>query len=582
MTGMWSRVCFAASHTRKGAAMKTWAAFSLAFLGSMACIMSASAQTTWIVDMNGGGDFLAIQECIDDPRVIDGDICLVNPGTYVENIRFGGKALALIGAAGPEVTVLDGNASGSVVTLENVAVEGAVLAGLTIRNGRADMGGGVFCAASHLRIENCIVEQNYGRFYGGGIYGSEDSSLVVDACKIRQNTTRYGNGCGIYCSGSTITNCEVIGNSLEYKEEKNFSNPGGGGGINCAGCTISGCIVQGNYGTTGGGISCSESQIVNSQILENRAGDMIGGGILCRDSNLVSHCVISGNHASHSGGAVFDFGRSEIRNCLVTANSAIWGGGIFGGSTTVINSTFSLNQAYYGGAVYLEWASSSLHIANSILWGDSAFIEGPEISISGGAISVVYSDVQGGWPGEGNVDSDPLFVSGPSGAYYLSHTAAGQSEPSPCVDTGDPATDPWGWEAFTTRTDQEFDVGIVDMGYHYPRLCSDQDDDGYSIQGGACGPIDCDDSRPEVNPGSAEGPHGDPSCTDSLDNDCDGLSDSQDPGCKPEGGYSAAANAEASTYGEQAVTVSGLVNAFALLALPAIAVVLAGIVRRKK
>ena len=83
-------------------------------------------------------------------------------------------------------------------------------------------------------------------------------------------------------------------------------------------------------------------------------------------------------------------------------------------------------------------------IMNCILWGDHATI-GPEIYNSWGGSSVVtYSDVQGGWSGEGNIDADPQFIS--SGNYHLSQF-------SPCVDAGtdacvhediDGQSRPWG------------------------------------------------------------------------------------------------------------------------------------------
>ena len=60
--------------------------------------------------------------------------------------------------------------------------------------------------------------------------------------------------------------------------------------------------------------------------------------------------------------------------------------------------------------------------------------------------------------------------------------------------------------------------------------CTDADADGYNVEGGACGAVDCDDSDAAVNPGAEE------NCTDGVDNDCDGLIDTQDPsavGCPP-------------------------------------------------
>jgi len=64
---------------------------------------------------------------------------------------------------------------------------------------------------------------------------------------------------------------------------------------------------------------------------------------------------------------------------------------------------------------------------------------------------------------------------------------------------------------------------VVDEGF-------DQDGDGFTT----CDlPVpDCDDTDPAVNPAATEGPAGDPTCSDTLDNDCDGTTDQSDPGCQ--------------------------------------------------
>jgi len=63
--------------------------------------------------------------------------------------------------------------------------------------------------------------------------------------------------------------------------------------------------------------------------------------------------------------------------------------------------------------------------------------------------------------------------------------------------------------------------------------CEDLDGDGDTYVSGLCpGGNDCLDSDPDVNPGETEGPPGDGTCTDGLDNNCDGLTDeTADPGC---------------------------------------------------
>ena len=81
---------------------------------------------------------------------------------------------------------------------------------------------------------------------------------------------------------------------------------------------------------------------------------------------------------------------------------------------------------------------------------------------------VAYCDLQGFWPGQGNIHADPLFVPGPAGCFYFSQMAAGQAIDSPCVNTGSDTAENLGLDTLTTRSDEGTDTGIVDMGYHYP------------------------------------------------------------------------------------------------------------------
>ncbi|OYT41615.1 hypothetical protein B6U80_01000 [Candidatus Pacearchaeota archaeon ex4484_26] len=84
-----------------------------------------------------------------------------------------------------------------------------------------------------------------------------------------------------------------------------------------------------------------------------------------------------------------------------------------------------------------------------------------------------------------------------------------------------------------------------------PTSCTDNDGDLFWAEGGACGPIDCNDNNPEINPGSFENcdgvdnncdgillenenehSTGVENCNDGFDNDCDGLIDCDDPVCE--------------------------------------------------
>ncbi len=66
------------------------------------------------------------------------------------------------------------------------------------------------------------------------------------------------------------------------------------------------------------------------------------------------------------------------------------------------------------------------------------------------------------------------------------------------------------------------DMNAVDC----PLDCTDNDGDGYSIEGGSCGAIDCDDNDAEVNPGALE------ACGDGVDNNCNGQVDTADAVCQ--------------------------------------------------
>ena len=126
-------------------------------------VMTHAYPMGWYVDASiaGSGDgrswetaFKSVQEGID--AASDGDSILVAEGTYVENIHFHGKNVALTCTLPQEPlvvknTILDGNGQGPVVSFSGTEGESCVLAGFTIRHGEALQGGGLygrFCKAT--------------------------------------------------------------------------------------------------------------------------------------------------------------------------------------------------------------------------------------------------------------------------------------------------------------------------------------------------------------------------------------------------------------------------------------------------
>ena len=88
------------------------------------------------------GDQPTIQAGID--AAVNGDTVLVAPGTYVEYIDFKGKAITVTSELGPDVTVIDGNQAGRVVTFNSGEGLDSVLEGFTITNGYAGYGAGIY------------------------------------------------------------------------------------------------------------------------------------------------------------------------------------------------------------------------------------------------------------------------------------------------------------------------------------------------------------------------------------------------------------------------------------------------------
>jgi hypothetical protein len=80
---------------------------------------------------------------------------------------------------------------------------------------------------------------------------------------------------------------------------------------------------------------------------------------------------------------------------------------------------------------------------NSILWGDTA-PNGPEIFNYQSSPRVSYCDVQGGCPGQGNIDCDPLFRDPGNGDFQITWESypIPDSTKSCCIDAGDPGSPP--------------------------------------------------------------------------------------------------------------------------------------------
>jgi len=265
-----------------------------------------------------------------------GDLVLVAPGTYVENIDFLGKAITVQSEAGAGLTVIDGSEAGTAVIFASGETDASVIDGFTLTNGSGasysgeTYGGGIFCrSASSPTIVNCTISGNSAEF-GGGIACYEGSSPTITNCSIVVNTATIQDGGGVYGyegSSPTITSCVISQNTAEQR----------GGGIafeHWCSPVIELCAIIGNqtYWDGGGGVYLHMNDtptMADITISENVAGHN-GGGILCNDSPLsITRSTISGNQSGDNGGGL-SFRRGDsgtVTDCLITENIASYGGG---------------------------------------------------------------------------------------------------------------------------------------------------------------------------------------------------------------------------------------------------------------
>jgi alpha-tubulin suppressor-like RCC1 family protein len=94
--------------------------------------------------------------------------------------------------------------------------------------------------------------------------------------------------------------------------------------------------------------------------------------------------------------------------------------------------------------------------------------------------------------------------------------------------------------------------------------CIDSDGDGYGVDGGggSCLGSDCDDTSDQARPGLTEGPQGDPTCSDGLDNDCDGGTDAGDSACLPPSSDPIYTQMSSGQYSMMAITADGKLNSW--------------------
>jgi hypothetical protein len=298
----------------------------------------AALASTWYVNGVSGSDSnnctLPTTPCKTIGRAIllaaSGDTVMVAAATYTENLTIN-ITVKVIGS-GASTTIIDGGGVRTVVTISNTSAH-LTLSKLTIRNGYAQFGGGIYNLGM-LTLSHSIISGNHAFIYcpkgclvaGGGIYSRgtltinnstiSGNSAVVTGCLLFTSCSASASGGGMYSAGTlTINNSTISGNTAS----KN-------------------CGAQSRCFASGGGIASGDLTltIASSTLSGNSGGGIYFDGALA----IINNTTISGNSPT----GIFNNTMLSIYNSTISGNTftGIYSlGGAIQNSIVADNSTFN-------------------------------------------------------------------------------------------------------------------------------------------------------------------------------------------------------------------------------------------------
>jgi hypothetical protein len=418
------------------------------------------------------------------------------------------------------------------------------MAGTEFRDNYAKYRGGGLLLTTLRHTELSIRDSGFfgnSAEFGGGLYvgAQADSSLAsitaaIDATSFGHNYAEH-DGAGLMMvigSNSAQSTLDITDSGFS----SNLAGTYGGGArldLEHSVVSLANSALARNRAGHGGGLWFrgydSDMTIVDTHLANNRAGAGGGAGLIVQRGNLeMRNAVFLGNIADYAGGgslvlpsqnmrvsgSVFHGNRAingagmatlpnvtsqtMIEQSQFSANeSSGSGGGLYAqgsGSMLLSNSTFSQNQATFGGGLSLDLAqlglghvtlvgNSTLYSAAADLFANDCMIEnsllalnpseladGADVDLLGGCpvrYSLIGNSATAGYADGGgnllNIDPmlEPLAINGNSDNPTLTHALR---PGSPAIDAGDP---------------QYFDLSAGDQrGSSHPRVSGGRTDIG--------------------------------------------------------------------------------------------------------
>jgi len=349
--------------------------------------------------------------------------------------------------------IIEGNGSTEVDGGGIIARGGCFLDNLIIQNNIAKNGGGIasyIYGFEDMYLSNSTIENNVATQDGGGVYDKGDGTSLSNLQILNNHAN---NGGGIYVSSKNGIYSTYFTQDIFLSNNYASSNGGGIYARNCycySDVIIGGIVTNNIAGLNGGGIYTYNSYElgIEGDIVNNIAGQD-GGGIYTLDCTGIdiTNMEISNNSATNGGGVYFKGdGLHSVNYVEISNNNATnKGGAIYIDS---INKSINFNHItnvfntaeIFGGGVYASYTdTANVNIINSVMWNDDP----DEIVDPTGNIIITYSNIEGGWTGTGNIDTNPLFLDPTNGDYNLSwlNFPLEDYTKSPCIESSSDSTD---------------------------------------------------------------------------------------------------------------------------------------------
>jgi nucleoid-associated protein YgaU len=243
---------------------------------------------------------------------------------------------------------------------------------------------------SNIRFEYITIS---GGTYGGLVI--QDATVTLGpGARVRDNTSAYGGGGGVYIANGKLTmldGAEISNNASMPNDLDERVGYGGGVVLESGSFTMMGGTITGNTAET------------------------VGGGVYVEGGSFVLvNGRITGNSSRFAGGAVYVAGGSFVMTGagVVSHNIAQYGGGVYveDGTSVMINGSIAGNTGDYGDAVYVGLKGSFRQLGGSIQGAqeNTSVIDAANLATTGSGRSSYYVSAKGNDANEGTRENSAL------------------------------------------------------------------------------------------------------------------------------------------------------------------------------